>query len=367
MLTATRSGVSLDIDDSAIEWNTRMVAARVPVPLLAVVKGDGYGHGAPTVARAALAGGASSLGVTSLAEAARLRAAGITAPILSWMNPDGINAGDAVELGVALAVNSREQLRAAASARRGVSVHLQLDTGMSRDGAPESAWAALAAEAAELAGRGDIRVGGVMSHLGFADHPSHPNTALALRRFARGVALIRSTGLRPRHIHLAATSAALSDASTHGSLVRIGAGLVGVDLSRTLILRPAMRLAAHLIEVRGVRAGAHAGYGSTWTAARNTRLGLVPLGYGDGLPRVPSGTASVTVNGRRRPIVGAVSMNSFIVDLGEDATGSVGDAVCLLGDPTRGEPTAADWAAWAGTIPQDILTAIGRSGRRVSL
>jgi alanine racemase len=361
-----REGVLLEIDETVIEANTRLIAAHVPVPVLGVVKSDGYGHGAVTVARAALAGGATSIGVTGLDDAARLRAAGITAPILSWMNPDGIDGETAAELHTALAVNSVEQLEAAGHSKSGVAVHLQLDTGMARDGAAESTWGAVVAKAAELDRRGDIHLIGVMSHLGFAETPGHPRTALALAAFARGLDLVRAAGMYPRYRHIAATSAALSDPSTRGNLVRIGAGLVGVDLSATLALHPAMRLRARLVEVREVRAGAQVGYGGSWTAERATRIGLIPVGYGDGLPRVPSGLASVTINGRRRRVVGAVSMNALLVDLGSagGSDGQVGDLATILGDPAHGEPAAHDWARWAGTIPQDILTAIGRSGRR---
>jgi alanine racemase len=371
IVTTIRTGVSLDVDTAAIEWNTRVIASRVRTPMLAVVKADGYGHGLVTMASAAVDGGAVALGVTGLDDAARLRAAGITTPVLSWMNPDGIDADTAVAFDTALAVASVEQLRASArtsvaSTRGPVSVHLQLDTGMARDGAPEETWTALALTAARLEARGVIRVDGVMSHLAHADEPGHPATTAALAAFDRGLALIRAAGLRPRHVHLAATSAALTDPRTRGSLVRIGAGLVGVDLSGSTTLRPAMRLRARIIETREVRAGSSSGYGGTWTADEDTVLGLVPLGYGDGIPRVESGSAHVTIHGEHRRVVGVVSMNALVVDLGRSGAG-VGDAVVVLGDPALGEPTAIDWARWAGTIPQDVLTSIGRSGRRTTI
>ncbi|WP_348789968.1 alanine racemase [Leifsonia sp. NPDC080035] len=360
--TASRHRTTLTVDPAAITANAALFAERVPVPMLAVVKSDGYGHGAVTVARAALAAGAASLGVVGLDAAAELRAAGLTAPILSWMNPDGLDGARAVELGAALAVCSVDQLREAARPGAGVAVHLQLDTGLARDGAPREEWQALADEAAALEARGAVRVEGVMSHLASADVPGHPATRAAVVRFRRGVEVVEAAGCRPRWLHLAATSAALNDPATHGTLVRIGAGLVGAELSGRTRLRPAMRLRTTLIEARDAAAGTAVGYGGTWVAEAPTRLGLLPLGYADGLPRIHAGEAFVTVNGTRRRVVGVVSMNATVVDLG-DTGAAVGDDVVVLGDDLLGEPTATDWARWAGTVPQDVLTAVGTAGR----
>ncbi|MGN6426186.1 MAG: alanine racemase [Leifsonia sp.] len=360
--TVHRHRTALTVDPAAISANATLIAERVPVPMLAAVKSDGYGHGAVTVARAALAAGAASLGVVGLDAADELRTAGLTAPILSWMNPDGLDGERAAELGTALAVCSVEQLREAARGRATVAVHLQLDTGLARDGAPREEWHALAAEAAALEARGAVRVDGVMSHLANADVPGHPATRAAVLRFRRGVEIVRAAGCRPTWLHLAATSAALNDPPTRGTLVRIGAGLVGVELSGRTRLRPAMRLRTSLIEVRDAAAGTAVGYGGTWVADAPTRLGLIPLGYADGLPRIHAGDAYVSVNGTRRRIVGAVSMNATVVDLG-DGGAAVGDEVVVLGDDLLGEPTATDWARWAGTVPQDVLTAVGTAGR----
>jgi alanine racemase len=237
-------------------------------------------------------------------------------------------------------------------------VHLHVDAGMARDGAPPSAWAALcrAARRAELRGR--LEVVGVMGHLGCADDPTDACNALGRTRFAWAVETARAAGLRPAQRHLAATTATLTDPLSHHTMCRVGAGLVGIDLSRTTALRPAMSLSAPLVGVRRVRAGTTVGYGHTHRTGAPTYLGLLPLGYADGLPRPASGRAEVLVRGRRRPLVGRISMDQAVVDLGPDGA-DTGDRVVVLGPGDAGEPTVAEWARWAGTIEHEIVTGIG--------
>jgi len=361
------SGARLDVDLGAIAANTRLLAARATGELMAVVKADGFGHGAEDVARTALAHGATRLGVTSVEEALALRDSGITAPVLSWLNPVDADFGTAVRAGVELAVPGREHLEAVARLAPGARVHLHLDTGMARDGSAPAEWAALcrAARLAERAGR--VRVVGVMGHLANADVPGDPANSSGRTRFAWGLEIARACGLRPRDRHLAATAATLTDPLSHHTMSRVGAGLVGIDPSRTTDLRPALTLTAPLVSVRRVRAGTAVGYGHTWLAPASTWLGLVPVGYADGLPRVTSGAAEVQVRGVRRPLVGRLSMDMAVVDLG--ATGAAagtttGEQVTLLGPGDRGEPTVAEWAAWAGTIEHEIVTGLGPRLRR---
>jgi len=361
------SGARLGVDLGAIAANTRLLAARATGELMAVVKADGFGHGAEDVARTALAHGATRLGVTSVEEALALRDSGITAPVLSWLNPVDADFGTAVRAGVELAVPGREHLEAVARLASGARVHLHLDTGMARDGSAPAEWAALcrAARLAERAGR--VRVVGVMGHLANADVPGDPANSSGRTRFAWGLEIARACGLRPRDRHLAATAATLTDPLSHHTMSRVGAGLVGIDPSRTTSLRPALTLTAPLVSVRRVRAGTAVGYGHTWLAPASTWLGLVPVGYADGLPRVTSGAAEVQVRGVRRPLVGRLSMDMAVVDLG--ATGAAagattGEQVTLLGPGDRGEPTVAEWAAWAGTIEHEIVTGLGPRLRR---
>jgi alanine racemase len=361
--SAAASGPRLDIDLAAVADNTRLFARRASGELMAVVKADGFGHGAVDVARTALAHGATWLGVTSIDEALWLRAAGLRAPLLSWLNPVDADVDAAVEAGIDLAVPGIEHLEAVGRAPGVVRVHLHVDAGMARDGAPPATWGHLCRTARRLEQRGQIEVVGVMGHLGCADDPTDGCNATGRTRFAWALEVARASGLRPAHRHLAATSATLTDPRTHHTMSRVGAGLVGIDPSRTATLRPAMTLTAPIVSVRRVRAGTSVGYGHTHLTDRAADLALVPLGYADGLPRLASGRAEVLVRGRRRPVVGRISMDQVVVDLG-DSTVSAGETVTVFGPGDAGEPTVAEWAAWADTIEHEIVTGIGPRVRR---
>jgi alanine racemase len=364
--TSRTAGARLVVDLTAVAANTRLFAARATGELMAVVKADGFGHGAVDVARTSLTHGATRLGVTSVEEALALRAAGIDAPVLSWLNPVDADVATAVAAGVELAVPGREHLDAITSRATGARVHLQLDTGMARDGAAPAEWAALCRAARRAERCGLVRVVGVMGHLATADTPTDPANALGRTRFAWGLETARACGLRPADRHLAATSATLTDPLSHHTMSRVGAGLVGIDPSRTTPLRPALALTAPLVSVRRVRAGTPVGYGHTWIAPATTTLGLLPLGYADGLPRVASGRAEVLVRGARRPIVGRISMDMAVVDLGVGHH-EPGDVVTVFGPGDHGEPTVVEWAAWADTIEHEIVTGLGARLHRTVL
>lgn len=358
---------TIEVDLAAIAANTRAFACRARgAAVMAVVKADGFGHGAVAVARAALAAGATRLGVTSIDEALELRAAGISAPILSWLNPVGADFGVAIAAGVDLAVPSLPHLEAvlASVGGRAARLHLHLDTGMARDGAPREEWADLCALAASGERRGLLRVDGIMGHLACADQPGHPANAAGRERFSWGIGVATSSGLRPVHRHLAATAAALTDPRSHHTMVRIGAGLYGIDPSGTTRLRAAQTLRAPIVSVCRVPQGTPVGYGHEAATSRETLLGLLPLGYADGLPRAASGRAEVLVGGRRRPLVGSFSMDSVVVDLGDCAV-RPGDVATVFGPGGSGEPTAAEWASWAGTIEHEIVTGLGARVRRI--
>lgn len=354
------------IDLDAVRANIRAIASRVaPAGVMAVVKADAYGHGAVPVARAALEGGASWLGTADLDEAMALRAAGVDAPVLAWLHDPEAAFESAVALEVDLGVSSSAQLRAmgacAEATGRPASVHLKIDTGLSRNGVAPGEWADVVALAAELEASGAVRVRGVFSHLA---NTSPESDAAQLARFEEALATATAAGLAPELRHIASTAAALSTPGSRYDLVRIGIGAYGIPpygdgtTPAQLGLRPVMTLRARVAAVRRVEPGTGASYGHVWRAGRPTTLALVPLGYADGVPRQASNRAEVLLAGERRPVVGRIAMDQFLVDVG-DAEVAVGDEVVLFGDPETGAPSADDWADAADTIGYEIVTRIG--------
>jgi alanine racemase len=365
--TDRAQGAVLTVDLQAVAANTRLFASRARGEVMAVVKADGFGHGGAEAARTALANGATWLGVTSIAEGLALREARLAAPVLSWLNPVDADFGLALGARIDLAVPSLRHLgavmRAAMATGHRARVHLHLDVGMARDGAEPARWPGLCRAAAGGEQRGVLTVVGLMGHLGCAGIPADPCNQAGRACFARGVETARAAGLRPAVRHLAATAATLTDPRSHHTLCRIGAGLAGIDPSRTARLHPALTLTAPVVAVRRVRAGSPVGYGHSWTAPADTTLGLLPAGYADGLPRAASGQAEVMVRGRRCPVAGLISMDQTVVDLRSQQV-HLGEIATVFGPGTSGEPTVADWAAWAGTIEHEIVTGIGARVRR---
>ncbi|MBO0817344.1 MAG: alanine racemase [Actinobacteria bacterium] len=357
----------LTVDLQAVAANTRFFAARTRAEVMAVVKADGFGHGSAAAARAALANGATWLGVTSIAEGLALRQAGLAAPILSWLNPVDADFGLALAADIDVAVPSLGHLSAvigaASASGRRARVHLHLDAGMARDGCEPAQWPGLCRAAFGGEQRGVLTAAGLMGHLGCADVPADPCNETGRARFAWGLKTARAAGLRPAMRHLAATAATLTDPRTHHTLCRIGAGLVGIDPSRTTRLHPALTLTAPVVAVRRVRAGSPVGYGHRWAAPADTTLGLLPVGYADGLPRAASGNAEVMVSGRRCPVAGVISMDQTVIDLRGQQI-DPGEVATVFGPGSTGEPTVADWAGWAGTIEHEIVTGIGARVRR---
>ena len=357
------------VDKSAIAHNVRLFTSLMRGgKVMAVVKADGYGAGAQAVASAALAAGASCLGAASIDEALALRKAGFTAPILAWLNPVTADFPAALASGIELAVPSLGHLEAIASAARKTGtearVHLQVDCGMAREGSAPKQWAALFAATARAVAAGSIDLVGLMGHLSHADSPDDPINAVEARRFAEAKELAHSFGLRPQTLHLAATAAALANPAARHDMCRVGAGLLGIDPTRSGALRPALTLQAQIVEIRQIAAGTPVGYGHTWRAPHDTLLANVAAGYADGISRHLSPDARVLVGGRRCPIVGRVSMDQVVVRLG--ATGAhPGDYVTFYGLGRDGEPTIDDWAAWCGTIPNEVATSLGPRVARV--
>lgn len=343
------------VDLDAVAYNVAVIRAATAAEVMAVVKADAFGHGMVPVARAALGAGATWLGVTSAAEALHLRAEGITAPILSWLHGPGTDFDRLIAADVDISVPAVAYLDAVSQAARRAGrarVHLKIDTGLARNGAAPSGWPALVARAAAAEREGLLEVRAVWSHLAEAGSQVAP--------FRAALAVAQAAGLRPRLRHLANSAAALSDPDTHFDMVRAGLGIYGVEPvgGRRYGLRAAMTVRTSVVLVKRVPAGTGVSYHHTHTTSRSTTLALIPMGYADGIPRTVDGRAQVLLHGRRCPIVGRVSMDQCVVDAG-DLPVRLGDPVVVLGSGDGGEPTAAEWARWAGTNPHEILTGIG--------
>ncbi|WP_460394952.1 alanine racemase [Actinophytocola sediminis] len=354
----------LVVDLDAIAHNTALIAGTAGTPVLAVVKADAFGHGLLEVARTVLAHGADWLGVTTCAEALRLRRAGITAPVLSWLHPHDTDFAAAIEAGIDLSASSTRHLRHIASCAAGTagtaSVHLKIDTGLRRNGAPAEEWPALVALARRLERAGLVRVRGVWSHLVHAGDPGGAYVRRQVEWFDQAVAVARAAGLEPELRHLANSAAALAAPHCRYDLVRPGIGLYGVEpvAGRVFGLRGAMTLSTRNILVKRVPAGSGVSYDHDYVTTRDSTLALVPIGYADGVPRAAGGRAQVWSRHRRHPLAGRIAMDQFVVDLG-DHPAELGDEIVVFGPGDRGEPTVVQWADWAGTIPHEILTSLG--------
>ena len=349
------------VDLDAVAHNIRRLRGSIGhARLMSVVKARAYGHGAVPVARAAVAAGADWLGVVDIAEALELREAGIDAPILAWLHGPEAEFDEAIAAGIDLGVHYLEQLDRVADAAGAASVQLKVDTGLGRNGAAEPEWRALfdAAAAHQRAGR--LRVRGIWSHLANAGESEDLEQVVA---FERAIAEAALAGLDPELQHLAATAGALRVPSARFGLVRVGIGTYGLSpfddaTSADLGLRPALELSAEIVSVKRVAAGSGVSYGYDYRTTAGTGLALIPLGYGDGIPRQASGRGPVSINGRRYRVAGRIAMDQFVVDIGDDAV-AVGDRAVLFGDPASGVPSVEDWARAADTINYEIVTRLG--------
>ena len=355
---------TLVIDHSAIAANLAILRAVSAVDVMGVVKANAFGLGAVAVARTLAANGVASFGVATIEEALELRRGGLTLPILAWLALPTSDLAEALRLRIELSVSTTGMLQAIAAAarQRGVTarVHLEVDTGMNRGGASALDWPALCQSAAELEATGQIRVVGVWSHLARAGNPHWSAVASQVLRFDEATSIAHTSGLRPTRRHLASSGAALAHPQTRYTLARCGAALYGIEPvdHQRFGLHPVVRVSARVQHVRRVAAGSAVGYGTGHLITAPTTLALIPLGYADGVPRSLADTGWLTIAGRRCPIVGAVSMDQILVDVG-DADVSVGDEAVLIGDPKLGEVSLAEVADWASTIPQEILTNLG--------
>lgn len=367
--------VSIDLD--AIRDNVaELVRRAAPAQVLAVVKADAYGHGLVDSARAALAGGASWLGVAQLAEALRLREAGITAPLLTWLFAPGADIGGAIDADIEVTVGSMWSLDAvlAAVRERGAPARIQVkvDTGLGRGGILTD-WPQMVARLAAAQAEGAVEVTGVWSHFAWADAPQHPTVRAQQVRFEEACDELARAGVRPPLRHLANSAATLTNPSAHFDLVRPGLAVYGLSPvpdfgdSAHFGLREAMRVTARLSVVKRAAAGQGVSYGHEYVTDRDTVLGLVPMGYADGIPRAAGGAGPMLVGDRRLTIAGRVCMDQVVLDLGPDFAGAAGDEVVVLGRAADGEPSAQDWAQAAGTINYEIVTRMSPRLPRVLL
>ncbi|RSN52425.1 alanine racemase [Streptomyces sp. WAC 04229] len=370
-----------EIDLAALRANVRALRERAPgAALMAVVKADGYGHGAAPCARAAVEAGATWLGTATPQEALALRAeAGLPdgVRIMCWLWTPGGPWREAVEAGLDVSVSAlwalEEVTAAARLAGRPALVQLKADTGLGRGGCqPGADWAELVRQALRAEAEGLLRVTGLWSHFACADEPGHPSIAPQLTLFQEMTAYAERQGVRPDVRHIANSPATLTLPETHFDLVRPGIAMYGVSPSpeigtpADLGLRPVMTLTAALALVKQVPGGHGVSYGHHYTTPGDTTLGLVPLGYADGIPRHASSLGPVLVDGKWRTVAGRIAMDQFVVDLGGDRPEAGAEAV-LFGPGDRGEPTAEDWAQAAGTIGYEIVTRIGSRVPRVYL
>jgi alanine racemase len=353
------------VDLGAIEHNVRVLREHAgTAQVMAVVKADGYGHGAVQVARAALAAGAAELGVATVDEALALRADGLAAPVLAWLHPPGIDFGPALLADVQIAVSSGRQLDELLGAVRRTGrtavVTLKVDTGLNRNGVPLAQYPSMLTALRQAIAEDAIRLRGLMSHMVFADEPNNPINDLQAQRFNDIVALARDQKVPFEVAHLSNSSATMSRPELAFDLVRPGIAVYGLSPVPTLGdmgLVPAMTVKCAVALVKSIKAGEGVSYGHTWIAQQDTTVALMPIGYADGVFRSLGGRLDVLINGRRHAGVGRICMDQFLVDLGPGHVDiAEGDEAILFGPGTHGEPIAQDWADLLDTIHYEVVT-----------
>jgi len=364
-----------EVNLAAIAGNLKFVKGKTKSQVLAVVKADAYGHGLVAVAKAAEEAGADWLGTALLEEAISLRNGGITKPIIAWLTPQGEDFKTAVNLDIDLSISSVELLSEIAAAGKAISkvprVHIELDTGMSRGGFGDELDTVIS-EIASQVKSGAVKVIGIWSHFARADEPDSAMNQSQLSRFNTRVEQLKNAGISSEYLHLANSAASLANPDAHKNIIRWGIGLYGLSpdvnnmgSSSDLGIKSAMKLISKLQLVKAVKAGQSVGYGSTATTKVDTKLGVVTMGYADGIPRNASDLAGVFVAGKRAALIGRVSMDQFVVDLGANSLAKTGDEVIVFGDGSGGEYTIDEWAKACGTINYEIVTRIGTRVPRI--
>lgn len=363
-IRATRATVDLDV----IEANVRMLRWSLPeaTRLMAVVKADGYGHGAPWIARAALNAGAVMLGVATVGEGQVLRAHGIEAPIVVLGSIDAAEVPVACQAGLEITIAGEWLLEAVQRAARAVfaaspvSVHLKVDTGLRRYGATASEAVALATR---IENDPCLCLASMFTHFASADEPDEPFTAAQLKEFERVVDAVRDAGVRVPPLHAANSAGILTRRGTDYGIARAGIALYGVPPSPAVPLLPGMRAAirieSRITRLISVAPGDTVGYNRTFRASSPVRGALVPIGYADGYRRSLSGRAWVGVAGQRAPVIGRVSMDQIVIEITDGVETDVGDAVIVMGgDPVSAAPSIAEMADLMGTNTYEVVVGI---------
>lgn len=358
-----RAEARIDLD--RLGSNINVLKDASGTSLMAVVKADAYGHGLVEVGLAAEKLGAHWLGVALLEEAIKLRTHGVRAPILSWLASPGSDFKSAVDHDIDIAVASIAAFKEISALPNKPRIHIELDTGMTRGGFLNEWQEFLKQDFSK------VTVVGVFSHFARADEPGQQQNADQLKRFNEMVEDLAAVGVNPSIKHLSNSAATLKDSHSRFDLIRTGIAMYGLSpdvktlgKSDSLKLKPVMQLRAVLHLVKEVDAGVPVGYGATELTKSKTKLGVVAMGYADGIPRVAH-DAGVFINGHKAPIIGRVSMDQFVVDLGADSTAQSGDWVIVFGDGSHGEYTADDWGSASGSINYEIVTRIGPRVHRI--
>jgi alanine racemase len=364
------------VDLDAIRRNVEVLREHAgSAAVMAVVKADGYGHGLVPSARAAMSGGATWLGVAQLSEAMALRDNGVQAPVLSWLHVPGTDFAAAILADIDLSVSALWSLAEVADAARTLGrtarIHLKVDTGLGRNGAFGEDWPVLLRAARRLEVEAVVRIVGVWSHFIYADEPTHPTVRLQQERFGQAVREAEDAGCDLEVRHIANSAATLTSPGAAFDLVRPGLAVYGLSpVPATgdpgfFGLTPAMTLSADLAVTKRIPAGQGLSYGHQYVTSQDTTVGLVPMGYADGIPRNATNVGPVSLAGTRHTVSGRVCMDQFIVDLGPESQARAGDSVTLFGTGESGEPTAQDWAQATGTISYEIITRIGARVPRI--
>ena len=353
-----------EIDLGAIAHNVGVLRRAVaPSTVWAVVKADGYGHGAAPVAAAAVAAGAEGLCVALVEEGAALRRAGVDAPILVLAEPPPAQYAEPARWGLHVAAYSEGAIDGIATATPPdavVPVHLKIDTGMHRVGAAPDDAPALARR---IVGHDRLALRGVMTHLAVADEPDDPFTAAQLARLDAVLGALQAGGTEPAVVHAANSAGALAHPEARRSFVRAGIAVYGIApgpgvAAHAAELRPALALKARVSFVKRVAAGERISYGLRHRFGTDSVVATLPLGYADGVPRRLFATGGeVLIGGRRRPIVGVVTMDQLMVDCGDDEV-APGDEAVLIGTQAGETITATEWADRLGTIGYEITCGI---------
>jgi alanine racemase len=363
-----------EVDLGAIRHNVHTLrASAAPARLCAVVKANGYGHGAAAVGRAAVEAGADWLGVAQVDELVGLRDAGIEVPLLLLSEPRPDEIDDVIATGARLTVYSPTIVAALARSvrsrgRSAVAVHLKVDTGMHRVGVAPADAVAMARSIQELA---ELRLEGVCTHLPVADEPDNPFTDDQITRFDAVLAELRAAGVDPGIVHMANSAGAIAHPKARRDLVRCGIAVYGVPPAPAMAaqctdLRPVLTLASEVSFVKPLAAGESVSYGHRHQISRDTVVATVPIGYADGVFRsLPLAGQEVLIRGRRCPIVGVVTMDQLMADCGPGSDVAAGEQVVLLGGQGGERITPDEWAGRLGTISYEVVCAIGaRVARR---